>query len=166
MSLDFLFKKVPSKIVWSITFIVVALLFFCLPLSASAASLTVEQSGVDLVDLAAMVWAAKDGLPWYQLLVLTSFLLVPLASLFTSITPTPKQGTLWSFVYSYIEAAALTFYKAKDKPVDTLSRRIDGRPVDAINDSMGKLALIGGLIDQTVKITIFSRASKLLKKLF
>ncbi len=117
MSLKFLLKEVPGKVVWSVICIVTALAmtFAASPAHAGWFSSGVEQSGINLIDLAAMVWAAKDSLPWYQLMVLTSFLMVPIASVFTSITPTPKPGTLWSFIYKYIEATALNFWKSKDK---------------------------------------------------
>lgn len=168
MSLGFLFKEIPSKVVWSSICMVVGLIMALsvTPAHAGWFSSGVEQSGINLFDLGAMVWAAKDELPWYQLVALVSFLMVPIASLFTSITPTPKEGTLWSFVYKYIEATALTFFKAKDKPVDTVSRKIDGKPIDVINDSMGKLSQVGAIIDQAVKTPLISRVTHWFKGLF
>ncbi len=165
---DILFKEMPGRIVWALTFMATALLFACVspPVHAGWFSSGVEQSGINLFELAAMIWAAKGDLPGYQLALLISFLLVPIASLFTSITPTPKPGTLWSFVYGYIEKSALKFWKSKDKPADTESRKIDGKPIDIINDPLGKITQVGKSIEQAVKDSVVKRLGKWFKARF
>ncbi len=161
-----LFKELPGRIVWALTCMATALLFACVASPVNAGELVVKQGEVDLLQFIMMLWANRNDLPWYQLAILSSFLLVIPASLFTSLTPTPKPGTLWSYVYRYIEATALTFYKSKDKPIDTESRKYDGNPVDLINDSMSKLTLVTSGLEQAVKEPALKRAAKWLKDLF
>ena len=163
-----LFKELPGRIVWALTFMATALLFACVasPVHTGWFSSGVEQSGINLIELGVMVWANKDGMPWYQLMAITSFIMVPIASVFTSITPTPKPGTLWSFIYKYIEATALNFYKSKDTAIDTESRKYDGKPLDIINDSMTKLTAVSMNVEQAVKEPVLKRLSKWFKRLF
>ncbi len=109
-------EDLPSKVLCSIMCIIVGLFVAVMSSPANAVELTAEQSQIDLFQLAVMLWEGRHDLPWYQLLMLSTPITVTLASLFTSVTPTPKPGTLWSVIYKWIEANAFIFLKAKDKP--------------------------------------------------
>lgn len=156
-----------GKMIMALIFIVFAVvaLISCSP--AHAGDVVAVQGEIDLLQLIAMVWEAKDSLAWYELLILTSFALVPVASIFTSLTPTPKPGTLWSFIYKYIEATAWQFYRSKDKPVDTEVRKLSGKPLNL--ESTG-VQVVGnelkGIVIDTVTQSIPGRIVKALGKLF
>lgn len=159
-------SRVPAKIVWGCIFIVASTALLMLSPSASAGWLKgeFEQGGIDLVELGMLVWESRGSLPWFELVPLLGFLAVPAASLFTSVTATPVPGTLWSFIYKLLELAALNFHKSKDKPVDTLGRKYDGKPVDAINDPLNKLTSIALDVGDIVRTPVADRLKKWFKR--
>ncbi len=49
--------------------------------------------------------------PWFSVVTAT----ISLASAITALTPTPKEGSILSYVYKVIEILALNILKAKNK---------------------------------------------------
>ena len=115
----------------------VVLMFACSP--AGASELVAEQSQMDLFVLLEMIMNSWADLSWPERLLLLAFAGVPVASVFTSITPTPRPGTLWSFIYGYLELNALKFFRSKDKYADTVARKIDKKPLDLEKDNPRKV---------------------------
>jgi|TARA_R100000084_G_scaffold62525_1_gene26806 hypothetical protein len=52
--------------------------------------------------------------PWFGVVTAA----IALASAVAAATPTPKEGSLWSKVYKFIDWAALNIGKAKQKSTD------------------------------------------------
>lgn len=165
-------NQIPSKVFYGIVSLITLLLFVVFSQSVSASTVSIEhtQESLNLIDLWQIIMAAKDDLPWYQIMILAALGASPIASIFVSLTPTPKSGTLWSFVYKYLEATAFNFHRAKDKPVDTHARLIDGKPLDIAADSSHKLESVKTIakdeIQKAAGKKLLKFVPKLLKSLF